>query len=868
LSASYVPSGQVKASEGLRPSGGKEGAQESTLSQGIERLKGVEDLASKTKNLYESFTSKKPEKEYRGGIVPRNGYATKGSVNDINGDVSTSPEQLQVEQEVPKALPLPTGALTSAKELTPSAAPGQQKTGASQLSDILSGVGSIGQGIGGLATAAKGLGGLFSGAAPTTAPAYGVVGAAGDLAVPTIGTAADAAAGSGILSTLASFIPEGLAMFSDERLKTAMNSGGVVPRRGYATDGAVDDIFERGVLGAESGHRQFDEEGRPLRSSKGAAGIAQVMPGTAPEAAKLAGLPYDENRYLTDEKYNAALGRAYFNEKMREFGGDEEKALAAYNAGAGRVRQAIARAEKAGGDYKDFLPAETRAYIPSVYKHAGATQEGVGAALKNMTPEQREFVATSREAPVSGGVAPSEETQGISGFLRGKHAADTGEKALDFLTSEKFLVPALSGLAGMASSKSRYLGPAILEGLGAGAQSYMQVPKTAAETQEILARAKEAGARTGKVGAETRGIDIENFQKSIKDTPYGRVVFLANGLPINMSEYRARVERGERVPLLGGLPADAEQRAAEAFKEPGAGMGTAPTTGERELPPEGETVPSTQPARVPPKTSVKTPEVAPTVAPGVAYDDTSRARARREQDVVMNGGPQAELAKARSEKYNDMVTNEANGARENSPYMKELSTTLADAYTKGGFDTPGFKSELRSDVISAANTFYHALGGEGDLGTLKRDQDIVNKISTLLSSERARAGNQHAYAALETMKNAIPNLSMDPRAGAELTAQLMVLQQRALDRDEHMKAYAKDSNGYLSEAPNDFTAKSASRYQMESKIISDLMLHHAPELKMMMSGHGVTPENIEEAIHTWYGKDAPKDMYRYFAPQR
>jgi hypothetical protein len=76
-------------------------------------------------------------------------------------------------------------------------------------------------------------------------------------------------------------------------------------RAGYATVGGVrpaDDVFERGILGAESGHRQFDEEGRTLRSPKGAAGIAQVMPGTAPEAAKLAGLPFDEQLHF-DSNY-------------------------------------------------------------------------------------------------------------------------------------------------------------------------------------------------------------------------------------------------------------------------------------------------------------------------------------------------------------------------------------------------------------------------------------------------------------------------------------------------------------------------------------------------------------------------------------
>src|SRR5207253_1025170 len=41
------------------------------------------------------------------------------------------------------------------------------------------------------------------------------------------------------------------------------------------------------AIGTESGGKQFGADGKPLTSPKGAIGIAQVMPTTAPEAAKL-----------------------------------------------------------------------------------------------------------------------------------------------------------------------------------------------------------------------------------------------------------------------------------------------------------------------------------------------------------------------------------------------------------------------------------------------------------------------------------------------------------------------------------------------------------------------------------------------------
>jgi soluble lytic murein transglycosylase-like protein len=93
-------------------------------------------------------------------------------------------------------------------------------------------------------------------------------------------------------------------------------------------------------------------------SSKGAMGLAQLMPATA--------------RYLgvnpADPAANLIGGARYLRELLDQFDGDVEKALAAYNAGPGRVRSA-------GG-----VPAiaETRAYVASIVRHisysTGASQ--------------------------------------------------------------------------------------------------------------------------------------------------------------------------------------------------------------------------------------------------------------------------------------------------------------------------------------------------------------------------------------------------------------------------------------------------------------------------------------------------------------
>ena len=156
--------------------------------------------------------------------------------------------------------------------------------------------------------------------------------------------------------------------------------------------------------------------------------------------------------------------------------------------------------------------------------------------------------------------------------------------------------------------------------------------------------------------------------------------------------------------------------------------------------------------------------------------------------------------------------------------------------------------------------------GGPEIGTLDKDIDIANKITTLLGTQGAQGANQDSYAALAAIKAAIPNLTMNPTAGAELTAQLMMMKQRALDRDEHMKLYGKDSNGFLSEAANDFREhNNDGKYATEAKILQDMVRHRPEAVSKLMSGQ-YSPAAIEHAVKQWYGKGAPAGMYRYFAP--
>ena len=122
-------------------------------------------------------------------------------------------------------------------------------------------------------------------------------------------------------------------------------------------------IVPEAIWQIESGSKQYNADNTVVTSPVGALGIGQIMPTTGPEAAKLAGVDWDPLALSYNEDYNKTLSKAYLKKKQEDFGGDELKGVAAYNAGTGGVQKAIARAEKEGGSWRDYVPDETKNYI-------------------------------------------------------------------------------------------------------------------------------------------------------------------------------------------------------------------------------------------------------------------------------------------------------------------------------------------------------------------------------------------------------------------------------------------------------------------------------------------------------------------------
>jgi soluble lytic murein transglycosylase len=132
--------------------------------------------------------------------------------------------------------------------------------------------------------------------------------------------------------------------------------------RQQASDKGLDPALIAGVIYAES--RFLDQTSRA-----GAKGLMQLMPETADYIAQKSGGTAFVQGDLATPQVNIAYGSWYLRYLLQKYDGREVLALAAYNAGEGKVDEWVAAATARGETFRaaDHVPfAETRQYVERV----------------------------------------------------------------------------------------------------------------------------------------------------------------------------------------------------------------------------------------------------------------------------------------------------------------------------------------------------------------------------------------------------------------------------------------------------------------------------------------------------------------------
>lgn len=223
----------------------------------------------------------------------------------------------------------------------------------------------------------------------------------------------------------------------------------------------VDPSVIRAILHRESA-------GDPTAVSRaGAGGLMQIMPATA------AGLGVTDR---FDPAQNIDAGTRYYRQMLDRFGGDTELALAAYNAGPGRVDQHLATGAP--------LPAETRAYVPAVMARAGQ-----GGARQvdplSLLPEDAQIIGNEPDPMAS---LPPDAV-----ILDGGSKVAKPEENPSFASVRRGFSRFKQGAAGVAADVG-LLTPETAGKTIADEQRYQQRIAAPKETQDAIRRMSEAGS--------------------------------------------------------------------------------------------------------------------------------------------------------------------------------------------------------------------------------------------------------------------------------------------------------------------------------------------------------------------------------------
>ena len=130
----------------------------------------------------------------------------------------------------------------------------------------------------------------------------------------------------------------------------------------YADEYQIDPLLVFAMIKAES---NFNKD---AVSKSNAVGLMQLMDTTAEELANKLNIEYTKN-VLLDPETNIKLGTKYYQELYERYG-NEVLALAAYNAGRGKVNEWISKGilKEDGSNAEDIPYRETNNYVRKILR--------------------------------------------------------------------------------------------------------------------------------------------------------------------------------------------------------------------------------------------------------------------------------------------------------------------------------------------------------------------------------------------------------------------------------------------------------------------------------------------------------------------
>ena len=317
---------------------------------------------------------------------------------------------------------------------------------------------------------------------------------------------------------------------------------------------------------------------------------------------------------------------------------------------------------------------------------------------------------------------------------------------------EKILVPLASGLAGMASSPSRYLGSAILQGLGAGATGYENVMANEANRAQTNAQANVQ-----------QTIATGNKANIIKNSSYpdpatgASMIILANGQSVTRAQWIAM----HSPPRWGEDPA--------------------------------------QPRVAPPSAPAPGGEAAPATPWGLSA--AGRARVATDGATMANFPAQKAALTAQNVALDKQVSDNYAHFSDMTPTLNNLTKQIL-AEPDSGIASAGTISGIKNAALNGLNSIISSFPG-GDQHLISSNEMgsaiYAKKISDGMAFALAHGASQNNLQGLETALSAQPGNTMPKPVALNIVSSLYAEKQKAIDEYKYLQEYKEaalsDPNG-------------------------------------------------------------------------
>jgi GH24 family phage-related lysozyme (muramidase) len=481
-------------------------------------------------------------------------------------------------------------------------------------------------------------------------------------------------------------------------------------------------------------------------------------------------------------------------------------------------------AKQIGGDAWSGISQNSKDAIASVTYNYGHVPDSVVAAARSGSDQQvADAIAGLSSNPerrqresdyiLGGGLAGAGQQlaqnagrglagagQAISDYAgnAGQAITQAGQQAGGWYEKNKsWLGPLLQGIGTMASSNSRYLGAAALQGLGAGAGAYQ--------------KQQESQTNVGNVQAATAHQNIENLKALTVDRNgiLMSPVVDKNGNP-NWGVYwdvvRGTLPAGWRAMNPGEAAAWAAKGSPVANTPPAAVANTPPAAAANTPPAAVANTPPAAAVNTPPAAAANTPPAAAANMPPAAAANTPPVAAPSGQPTAMpistNTGPKgaadegpgsADLSTlAAGKAHYDAAIAGAVPAANNMTQMRTLARTVAETNTHPGASGAGVGGPNISIVAGAlqhlGEAFHIDMSG---LNNMQTEAQVMDKFRTSIGAARAQGVGSDTYAAMHDFANALPGMNLTPKANAEIMANLLTVSQQSRDASAHAQEYAR-----------------------------------------------------------------------------